>query len=115
MMPEIGKLYTCNKRYLFVYPELTIAARCAEAAVSMMSIEPTAWKDLGLVLAEDEAKYWSQRLGCEIKHSRTSDIFLILDIQFLNNVIYANCLFPTFPGWIAWDEWYKIEPVENQK
>lgn len=95
MMPEIGKLYFNKEFYLIIYPhpinstKITLPSR---------------------VIALDSAakradKFLSAELNCQVRHSKLSDIFLILGTETIDNKIFIKCLFPEFVGWILWDYW----------
>lgn len=92
-MLEVGKLYSCSKYFLLLYPD-----------------KETAADDLGIVGIDRlaDAAYWSKRLG--ISYCNTETPLLVISV----NEKYVEVLAGDQKGWIINEDWLEIKEIVNE-
>ncbi len=102
-----GKLYRCPEYFLMIYPskEKAISA----AATLSGSAAPGQLAASGTPSAE-WAKYFSERLNCQVRYSEPGEIFMFLE----KHETYLYVLFGKCAGWIINRGWIKIESCAPQ-
>jgi hypothetical protein len=97
-MLEVGKLYSCSKYYLMLYPDKNTAAA---------ELSPGA--DRALLCARGAA-LWSKRFGKPVSFCDPETPLLILSV----NDKYHEVLAGDQKGWIINEDWLDIKEIVHE-
>jgi hypothetical protein len=99
-MLEVGKLYSCKRYYLLLYPDREAAASRAAALGLEAAVATT-------TAAASSAAYWSKEFGKPVSHCNLETPLLVLSAD--NE--YVEVLVGDRKAWIINQEWLKIEEI----
>ena len=99
-MLEVGKLYTCEKYCLMLYPD-------PETADVRSALEAGGRSALDAAAAS--AAYWSKRFGKPISYAEKNIPLLVLN----NEEKYVEVLAGDKKGWIIDQDWLEIKEIDN--
>jgi hypothetical protein len=100
MTLEIGKLYSCEERFLMLYPDKDTVAHAEIAAAPITQPLDRA--------IERIAAHWTRRLGKPISYMEKSIPFLVLNVE--EN--FYEVLGGDRKGWIIYRDWVKIKEID---
>ena len=95
---EIGKLYSCSKYFLFLYPDKEAAAAARPGDVAYAHH------------AADAAAYWAKKLQKPVSYCDPKTPLLILNTD--NH--YAEVLAGDKKGWINYQDWMDIKEIVDE-
>lgn len=102
MLPlKIGKLYSCSKYFLLLYPDKKTAAAEVRAAREAGSAARAA------AFAAATASYWSKRLGKSVSYCNPKTPLLVLAVEEK----YIEVLVGDKRGWIINIDWSDIKEI----
>jgi len=92
-MIEVGKLYSCSKYFLLLYPDTDSASLAFEAGKIS---EPFY-----------AASYWSKQFGKSVSYCDPKTPFLVLAVEEK----YIDVLAGDRKGWIIYQDWLEIKEI----
>ncbi len=92
-----GKLYTCPKFFLMVYPSKEKASSAKPSSIAAAEDDQT--------LVAYQVNYLSTLLNCQVRCSDIGEIFMFLE----RDDHYLRVLFGEKQGWIIFRDWLGIE------
>jgi len=96
MMLEVGKLYSCSKYFLLLYPDTDIASLAFESGKIS---EPFY-----------AASYWSKQSGKSASYCNPETPFLVLTVEEK----YIDVLAGDRKGWIIYQDWLNIQEIVDE-
>ena len=92
-MLEVGKLYSCSKYFLLLYPDTVSASLTFEAGKIS---EPSY-----------AASYWSKRFGKPVSYCNPETPLLVLN----TDKEYVEVLAGDKRGWIIYQDWLELKEI----
>ena len=100
MLPlEVGKLYSCSKYFLLLFPDKDTAA---DAATTNRAAAARRWGAAGATAA-----YWSKRFGKPVNYCDPKTPLLVLNTE----QEYVEVLAGDKKGWIIYRDWLELEEI----
>lgn len=100
-MLEVGKLYSCSKYFLMLYPDKKTAAAVLRAGDGGAALPAAA------AFAAATASYWSKRLGKSVSYCNPKTPLLVLAVEEK----YIEVLVGDKRGWIIYQDWCVIKEI----
>jgi len=100
-MIEVGKLYSCSKYFLLLFPDKEAAAESAAATASAAAAAPDA------VVAASIAVYWSEVICKPVSYCDPETPLLVLSVKEQ----YIQVLAGDKRGWIINMDWLNIKDI----
>jgi hypothetical protein len=101
---EVGKLYSCSKYFLMLYPDKDTAS----TALASTALASTAERDLRY--AATDAAYWTRELGKPVSYCNPLTPLLVLSVKEQ----YIQVLAGDKKGWIINMDWLNIQEIVDE-
>jgi len=123
---EVGKLYKCPKRYLFICSEKSAIEFLIKEFIERPWTKNTITAALidywdieynGAIKLHDGIAYWREYwegyLGCDVFCSKPHDVFMVVDKKFhsATKCFYTKILYKNILGWIITNDTVKFVNV----
>lgn len=108
-MLKVGKLYSCSKYFLLLYPDRKTVARGLDVAAALAA-EATATTDAATSAdAGATAAYWTKKLQKPVSFCNPETPLLILSAD----KEYVEVLAEDKKGWIINEDWVDIKEITD--
>lgn len=105
-MLEVGKLYTCEKFHLLLYPDPDIAAVAAGSGGGPAPAAPNGGNPATY------ATFWSNRLGKPVFYLEKNIPLLILKAEVKAEEKFYEVLAGDRKGWIIYRDWLPLKEID---